>query len=58
MTAWDDLIADLERRKAEIDKAIAAVKDCRSLCEQMQPVCDIDFSRAPRLRELLGQSAQ
>lgn len=57
MTAWDDLIAHLERRRDEITKAIEAVKDCRSMCERMEPpVCELDFTRAPVLRELLGLS--
>jgi len=55
MTAWDNVIADLERRRDELTKAIEAVKNCRQLAERIEPpVCEIDFSRAPILRQLLS----
>jgi hypothetical protein len=52
--SWDALIADLQRRRDEIDKAIDAVQTCRALCEgASQQVCEVDVSRSATMRQML-----
>lgn len=54
LTAWDVLINLLERQRAEITKTIDALKVLRPTTEGLaSPICEIDLSGAPVLRNLL-----